>query len=112
MQPQMNREQQGQQGQQRAIAGGAMQSNPRRFQLKLRKHTGMLVIMRSQTFVVTGSLEECEAAYRRAQTHNFVAGWWGVFSFLFMNWIAILGNRSAIAELRRIAAAPAAPRLA
>ena len=38
------------------------QPAPRRFQLKLRKHTGMLVLMRSQTFMVQGSLEQCEAA--------------------------------------------------
>jgi hypothetical protein len=78
----------------------------RRFQVALRKHTGMLVAMRTQFIRVQGTLEQCEAAYRSAQAHNFVAGWWGVFSLLFMNWIAIFSNMSAIGKVRRLAAAP------
>ena len=76
----------------------------RRYQIRLRQHTGMVVLMRMQTFTVQGTLAECEAAYKRAQTHNLIVGWWGVFSFLFMNWIAILGNMSAIAGVRKLAA--------
>jgi hypothetical protein len=66
----------------------------------------MLIMMRTQTIRMQGTLEQCEAAYKDAQNHNFVAGWWGMFSALFMNWIAIFGNMSAIAEVRRLAASP------
>jgi hypothetical protein len=91
--------------QQEQMGGGLLpQPGPRRFQVTLRRHTGMLVVMRTQFIRLQGTLEQCEAAYRSAQTHNFVAGWWGVFSMLFMNWIAIFGNRSAIGQVRRLAA--------
>lgn len=78
----------------------------RRFFITLKKHTGMLVVMSTRTLRVEGTLEQCEAAYRDAQTHNLTAGWWGMFSFLFMNWIAIFSNMSAIQQVRRLAAAP------
>jgi hypothetical protein len=91
------------------LPGGGLQirarpsGGPRRFALTLKKHTGMLVVMQTQTIRVQGTLEQCEAAYREAQTHNLLAGWWGMFSFLFMNWIAIFSNMSAIGEVRRLA---------
>ncbi len=75
-----------------------------RFALTLKRHTGLLVVMRTQTFRVEGTLEQCEAAYRDAQMHNLLAGWWGLLSFLFMNWVALFANMSAIAEVRRLAA--------
>jgi hypothetical protein len=81
------------------------QHDQRQFFLALRKHTGMLVVMQTRTYRVQGTLEQCEAAYRAAQAHNLVAGWWGMFSLLFMNWIAIFSNMSAIGKLRRLAAA-------
>jgi hypothetical protein len=81
-------------------------SASRRFQIVLRKHTGILVLMRTQTIRLQGTLEQLEAAYRSAQRHNYVAGWWGVLSLLCMNWIAILSNRSAMASIRQLAAAP------
>jgi hypothetical protein len=81
----------------------------RHFVVTLRKHTGMLVIMQTRTYRVQGTLAQCEAAYHDAQTHNLLAGWWGLFSFLFMNWIAIIGNMSAIAEVRKLAASAQPP---
>jgi hypothetical protein len=83
------------------------QRGQRQFFLVLRKHTGMLVVMQTQTYRVQGTLEQCEAAYRSAQAHNLVAGWWGMFSLLFMNWIAIFSNMSAIGQVRRLAAGSA-----
>jgi hypothetical protein len=86
--------------------GAAPPTGERRFVLTLRKHTGMLVVMSTKTIRFTGTLAQCEAAYADAQKHNLIAGWWGMFSLLFMNWIAIFGNMSAIGEVRRLAAAP------
>jgi hypothetical protein len=82
---------------------------PARFLITLRKHTGMILIMRTQTLRVQGTLEQCEAAYRDAQMHNLLAGWWGLISMLVMNWVAIFGNMSAISDVRRLAASPPAP---
>jgi hypothetical protein len=66
----------------------------------------MLIVMRTQTFTVKGTLEQCEAAYKKAQLHNLLAGWWGLISMLVMNWIVIFGNMSAMSKLRALAAAP------
>jgi hypothetical protein len=76
--------------------------------MTLTKHTGMLVIMQTRTIRMQGTLQQCEAAYRDAQMHNLLAGWWGLISLLVMNWIAIFGNMSAIGQVRRLAAAPPA----
>jgi|SRR5580658_1196027 hypothetical protein len=82
---------------------GAAPNQPQ-YWLTLREHTGMIIIMRTKTYRVQGTLEHCEAAYRRAQSHNLVAGWWGMFSLLFMNWFAIFSNMSAIGKVRTLAA--------
>jgi hypothetical protein len=73
------------------------------FHLQLKRHTGMLVLMSTRTYVVQGTFEQCAAAYQEAQMHNFVLGWWGLFSMLFMNWVAIFSNVSSFGELKRIA---------
>jgi len=88
---------------------GAYGQGPRIFQIHLKKHTGMLIVMRTQNYLVRGTLEQCEAAYKDAQSHNLVAGWWGIFSFFIMNWIAILSNMSAMSAVRKLAMAPAYP---
>lgn len=84
------------------------QPQPRYFQVKLTEHTGALILFSVRTITVTGTLEQCEAAYRRAQTHNLLAGWWSFLSVLLMNWIAIFGNMSQIITVRRLAAQPPA----
>ena len=81
---------------------------PRYFQVKLTEHTGALILFNIRTFTVTGTLEQCEAAYRRAQTHNLLAGWWSLLSVLLMNWIAIFGNMGQISAVRRLASQPPA----
>lgn len=73
----------------------------------LHKHTGMLIIMRTSRVTVQGTLAECEAAFQRVQRHNLMFGWWGLISLSLMNWIAIVGNRKAIAAVRKQAALPA-----
>jgi len=48
----------------------------RTFQIRLRRHTGLVILMLRQSFVFTGTLEECERAYRQAQIYNLTAGWY------------------------------------
>ncbi|WP_079633679.1 hypothetical protein [Mycobacteroides abscessus] len=83
-------------------------SGPRYFQVRLTKHTGMLLMFSTRSYTITGTLEQCEAAYRDAQTHNLAAGWWSFLSILLMNWIAIFGNMGQINQIRRLAAQPPA----
>lgn len=78
----------------------------RRFQMTLKKHTGMLIMMQTRTIRIQGTLAQCEAAYRDAQTHNLLAGWWGLLSMLIMNWIALFSNMSAISQVRALARGP------
>ncbi|MGH3723026.1 MAG: hypothetical protein ACRDUS_02720 [Mycobacterium sp.] len=81
---------------------------PRYFQLRLTKHTGMLIMFSTRSYTITGTLQQCETAYRDAQTHNLAAGWWSFLSILVMNWIAIFGNMGQINQIRRLAAQPPA----
>ncbi|ALM17290.1 hypothetical protein [Mycobacteroides abscessus] len=83
-------------------------AGPRSFQVRLTKHTGMLLMFSTRSYTITGTLEQCEAAYRDAQTHNLAAGWWSFLSILLMNWIAIFGNMGQINQIRRLAAQPPA----
>ncbi|EGD54374.1 hypothetical protein SCNU_13859 [Gordonia neofelifaecis NRRL B-59395] len=69
------------------------------YQARFRKHTGMLILAQWTDASVVGSIHEVRAAYRGAQSHCLLAGWWGVFSMLFYNPMALVGNWS---EMRRI----------
>ncbi|WP_370653081.1 MULTISPECIES: DUF2510 domain-containing protein [Mycobacterium] len=72
----------------------------RLFQLRLIEHIGALIFWQQRTTTVTGTLEQCEAAYRRTQTQNLCAGWWSPASILLFNWIAPFSNLSAIKRVR------------
>jgi Protein of unknown function (DUF2510) len=80
----------------------------RRFQIKLRRHTGAVLLWQQRTYTVTGTLEECERAYRAAQVHNVAFGWWSFVSILVMNWIALFTNINAMHQVRHFAKYPAA----
>jgi hypothetical protein len=71
------------------------------FRVRLTKHTGLLMVFINETYTVTGTLEQCEAAIRQAQLHNMLAGWWSITSVLVMNWAALFENLSARKALRR-----------
>lgn len=73
------------------------------YRIRLLKHTGAVIFWQQQTVICTGTLEQCEAAYRNSQTHNLLAGWWSLVSALIMNWIALFSNVSAIRKLRNLA---------
>ncbi|HEY9303782.1 MAG TPA: hypothetical protein VIO95_05785 [Mycobacterium sp.] len=71
--------------------------------ISLVKHTGMLVLWQNRTYRVSGTLAECERAYRSAQIHNLTLGWWSLTSAVLVNWISLVSNALAIGKLRRIA---------
>ncbi|NKY17354.1 hypothetical protein HF999_03040 [Tsukamurella spumae] len=75
------------------------------FQAKFRKHTGMVILAQWQDSYVTGSYADVRAAYRAAQTHNLLAGWWGLISLLVYNWIALIGNMSEMGRIKQQARA-------
>jgi len=78
----------------------------RQFSLRLTEHIGAVVMFQQRTYTFTGTLEQCERAYRSAQTHNLLAGWWSVLSLLAMNWAALISNWTAIRQVRRLAEQP------
>ncbi|MEE6175268.1 DUF2510 domain-containing protein [Mycobacterium sp. 050134] len=80
----------------------------RRFSIRLCKHTGAVILWHHQRYTFIGTLEQCEAEYRRAQTHNLLAGWWSPVSALLMNWVALISNLSSVGQVRRLATQPAA----
>ncbi|WP_244975549.1 DUF2510 domain-containing protein [Mycobacterium kubicae] len=79
------------------------------YHLSLIEHIGAVIFFSQRSYTVTGTLEQCEQAYRRAQTHNLAAGWWSVMSLLLLNWIALFSNHSAIRKVRALALQPHAP---
>lgn len=80
----------------------------RQFSVRLTEHIGALVLWYNRRYTFTGTLEQCERAYRSAQTLNLVVGWWSLLSLLVMNWIALVSNWNAIRAVRRLAEQPAA----
>ena len=78
-----------------------------RYYIRLIKHTGALILWHQHSFAVSGTLQECEAAYRSAQIYNLALGWWSMFSLLLMNWIALFSNMNSIRKVRAMARAGA-----
>ncbi|ODR17477.1 hypothetical protein BHQ23_26260 [Mycobacterium gordonae] len=78
------------------------------FQISLLKHTGALIFWQQQTVRYTGTLQQCEQAYKDAQTHCLLAGWWSLASAVVLNWIALFSNMSAIKRIRELAGNPQA----
>lgn len=79
------------------------------FQISLLQHTGALIFWQQKTIRFSGTLEQCEQAYRSAQQHCLLVGWWSVASAFLFNWIAIFSNMSAIKRVRNQARNPAMP---
>lgn len=71
--------------------------------MRLHKHTGAVIMWRQSSFTCTGTLDQCEKAYRDAQKHNLLVGWWSLLSLLVLNWVTLLVNYSAIRQLRVLA---------
>ncbi|CQD07056.1 transmembrane protein [Mycobacterium lentiflavum] len=75
----------------------------RRFSVRLHEHTGAVILWLQRDFTCTGTLEQCEQAYRNAQTHCLLAGWWGPVSLVVLNPIALISNYTAIRRVRALA---------
>ncbi len=80
------------------------------FRVRLVKHTGLIMMWHQQTYTVTGTYAQCEAAIRAAQQYNLIAGWWSFLSVLLMNWIALGANQAARKQLQHAATQYGAPR--
>jgi hypothetical protein len=76
----------------------------RLFQVRVTKHTGLVMAWYNQRYTVTGTLAQCEAAIHDAQQHNLAAGWWSIASLLVWNWVALAENAGARKVLHRQAA--------
>ncbi|OBA61779.1 hypothetical protein A5647_11220 [Mycobacterium sp. 1100029.7] len=81
----------------------------RRLSVRLHKHTGALILWHQSSFTFTGTLEQCEQAYRKAQLHCLLAGWWGVVSLFLMNPIALVSNYLSIRQARALTRQAPAP---
>ncbi|WP_253900435.1 DUF2510 domain-containing protein [Mycobacterium asiaticum] len=79
------------------------------YQIGLLKHTGAVIFWYQQSVRFTGTLQQCEQAYRGAQTHCLLAGWWSLGSIVVLKWIALFHNRSAIRRVRSLAQQPQYP---
>lgn len=47
----------------------------RQFSIRLTEHIGAVIFWQQRSYAFTGTLDQCERAYRTAQTHNLLAGW-------------------------------------
>jgi hypothetical protein len=61
----------------------------------------MLILFRVVTATYSGSYEQCAAAYRDAQRHNLLFGWWSVAS-LVVNPLALFRNAQAFKRLKQL----------
>lgn len=84
----------------------------RRFSVRLHEHTGVLILWVQRSVTFTGTLEQCEQAYRKAQLHCLLAGWWGLVSLFLLNPIALISNYTAIRRVRALAKEPPGPNAA
>ncbi|OBG57532.1 MULTISPECIES: DUF2510 domain-containing protein [unclassified Mycobacterium] len=88
-------------------AGRFVVTDPyRQFSVRLIEHIGAVIFWQQRSYAVTGTLEQCERAYRSAQTQNLLAGWWSLLSLLVLNWVALVSNWNAMRQVRKLAALP------
>jgi hypothetical protein len=73
------------------------------FEARFKRHTGMLLMSQTRTLTVRGTLDQVKTVYRSAQTHNLLAGWWGVISLFILNPVALIGNAHQMTRVKRAA---------
>jgi hypothetical protein len=73
------------------------------FEARFKRHTGMLLMSQTRTLTVRGTLEQIKTVYSSAQTHNLLAGWWGVISLFILNPVALVGNAHQMTRVKRAA---------
>lgn len=71
------------------------------FSAKFVKHTGMLLLWQQSTRHTQGTFEQVAAAYKAAQTHCLLAGWWSISSALVFNWYAIFKNMYVYSQVKK-----------
>lgn len=64
------------------------------FTVRTVKHSGALIIWINQSYTVTGTYAQCQAAIDDARRHCLLAGWWSIGSLLW-NPIALAANSNA-----------------
>jgi hypothetical protein len=73
------------------------------YEARFKKHTGMLLLSQTRTLTVRGTLDELKAVYKSVQTHNLLAGWWGIISLFILNPVALIGNAHQMTRVKRAA---------
>jgi hypothetical protein len=73
------------------------------FEARFKKHTGMLLVSQTRTLNVRGTLEQVTTVYKSVQTHNLLAGWWGLISLFILNPVALIGNAHQMTRVKRTA---------
>ena len=74
---------------------------PARWRLSVVQVTGVVYFAFRKTRTVVGTMEECEALYRKVRTRNLLVGWWGIFAFIW-NAMALSKNRQTMQQLREL----------
>lgn len=80
---------------------------PIRYRLNVTKVTSMVLLSQRRSVSLTGSLAEIEAAYKRVQAHNWLAGWWGIPFGVIWTPVVLGRNSSALKKVRALAASGA-----
>ena len=75
------------------------------YTLPLTKVTGVVVVAHQATRTYAGTAAQLEEAYKKAQVHNLLFGWWSIPSLIW-NPIALVRNINRIKSLRALAAQP------
>ena len=71
------------------------------YEVRVVKHTGMVIAWWQQTYTVRGSYDQCLRAIREAQNMNLLLGWWSILSLVLFNWVAIFQNVAALVAHKR-----------
>ena len=74
------------------------------FELTITQVTSYLIFTSRRTLSAVGSFEALRPFYRKVLIHNLLAGWWGFPFGVVWTIMALARNRSAMGQLRQLAA--------
>ena len=66
------------------------------------KHTGMLIMWQMSSRTYQGTYAQIEKAYRAAQLHCLMFGWWSVLSLVFFNWFTLIRNYRTFNKIKKL----------
>lgn len=72
------------------------------FRLRLIRCYSFVVLTQRRSGYVVGTYDQCLAAYKSAQKHNWLFGWWSLIGLIW-NPIALGQNSSALRKLQEVA---------